>query len=317
MRQPAAPRQLPGRERALHVLRRPERRRARPHVDVRREPAVDHRRPGPDDLGERDHEQRLGVLLRQRPGQRHRGHRAGEGERRGHDRLAPRRHLDEPVGHRLVQPERRVRVHDRHQARLADQRVAIHAAGDAGDLDRVVDHGPPEREALPRLVEQRRERSVHVEVARLDRQVRRLEGSPTLLVDDVEAADHPDEGIEVGGVAGASPAIEVGHEGRPAHRPEHEVAVAEDEVALRVPGVQLEARGGERNELLDLRRINANHPGGRGRRPRDRFVRPPRRIDPALARRAPARRRPGGSSGPRGGLSRPGRRTGAPPAGSC
>ena len=87
-----------------------------PHVHVRGERAVDHRRAGPDDLGQRDAEQRLGVLLGDRPRERDRRHRAGERERRGDDRLAGLGHLDEPVAHRAVEAERRVRVDDRHQA---------------------------------------------------------------------------------------------------------------------------------------------------------------------------------------------------------
>ena len=94
---------------ALHVFGRPERGRARAHVDVRREPAVDHRRTRPDDLGERDHEQRLRVLLGERTRERRGRHRAGEGERGRHDRLTGFSHRDQPVGHRAVQPQRRVR----------------------------------------------------------------------------------------------------------------------------------------------------------------------------------------------------------------
>ena len=119
-----------------------------------------------------------------------------------------------------------------------------------------------EGEALPGLVEQGRERPVHVEVPRLDRQVRRLEGAAALLVDDVEAADDADVGVEVGGVAGAPATIDVGHERRPADRAEDEVPIPEHEAALRVPGVQLEARRGERDERLDLLRIQAD-PAGR------------------------------------------------------
>ena len=113
-RQPVAPGELAAGDRALDRLGRAEGRRSGAHVDVRGERPVDHRRPGPDDLGQGDEEQRLGVLLGERAGQRHRAHRAGERERRRDDRLAVERHLDEPVAHRPVEPERRVRVDDRH-----------------------------------------------------------------------------------------------------------------------------------------------------------------------------------------------------------
>ena len=62
---------------------------------------------------------------------------------------------------------------------------------EAGDLDRVIDRGPPRPDALPRLVEQGGECVVHVEMAGRDRQVGRFERAATLLVDDVERADHP------------------------------------------------------------------------------------------------------------------------------
>ena len=87
-----------------------------------------------------------------------------------------------------------------------------------------------------------REGPVHVQVARLDREVVRLERAAALLVDDVERPDQPDVVDEVGEVARPPAAIEVADEGRPADRPEHEVRAAEDDVALGVPGVELEGR---------------------------------------------------------------------------
>ena len=68
-------------DRRLPVLGRAERRRARLHVDVAGEPAVDERAPGPHDLGEHQPGERLGVLLGERPGERDRRHRPGERER--------------------------------------------------------------------------------------------------------------------------------------------------------------------------------------------------------------------------------------------
>ena len=235
--------------------------RAGAHVHVRGERAVDHRRAGPDDLRERHEEERLGVLLRDRAGERHDAHRAGQGERGGHDRLAVERHLDEAVAHRTVQAQRRVGVDDGHHARLAQQRVAIHAADDAHDVQRVVhDHGP-EAEPLPGLVQFGRERPVHVEMAGLDRQVVGFDRSPTLLVDDVERADEPDVVAEVGEVAGPASAIQVVGEGRTADRREHEVAAAEDDVPLRVPRVERELAGRGRDQRLDVGRVQAHLPG--------------------------------------------------------
>ena len=57
----------------------------------------------------------------------------------------------------------------------AARRRAVDAAGERDDLERVLDDGRPEPEAVPRLVEGRREAGVHVEMAGLDRQVGRLE----------------------------------------------------------------------------------------------------------------------------------------------
>ena len=110
--------------------------------------------------------------------------------------------------------------------------VAGHAAGEARDVERVLDRARAEAEALPGLVELDREGPVHVEVAGLDRQVVRFERAAALLVDDVERADDPDVVDEVGVVAGAPAAVEVGDEGRPADGPEDEVRATEPDGPL-------------------------------------------------------------------------------------
>ena len=92
-----APRELPRRDVGLGILRRAEGRRARAHVDVGGEGAVHDRRAGPDELRQDDAEQRLGVLLRQRAGERHRAHRAHQREWRNRHRLAV-------LGHRRSAP---------------------------------------------------------------------------------------------------------------------------------------------------------------------------------------------------------------------
>ena len=128
-------------------------------------------------------------------------------------------HLHQPVAHRPVEAERRIGVDDGHQRRLAERgRHAVDAADEADDLERVLDRPGAEAQALPGLVELDREGPVHVQVARLDREVVRLERAAALLVDDVERPDHPDVVDEVGEVAGAPAAIEVADEGR-ARRP--------------------------------------------------------------------------------------------------
>ena len=103
----------------------------------------------------------------------------------------------------------------------------------------------PEPEALPGLVELRGERPVHVEVAGLDRQVVGFERAAALLVDDVEGADQPDVVHEVRVVARPPAAVDVADEGRAADGTEDEVGATEDEVPLRVAGMQTEGRGRE------------------------------------------------------------------------
>ena len=92
--------------RRAHVLGRAERRGARQHVDVRREPAVDDGRAGAHDLRERHARERLGVLLGDRAGERDRCHRARQRERGHHDHLVARRELDDALQHRQVEAQR-------------------------------------------------------------------------------------------------------------------------------------------------------------------------------------------------------------------
>ena len=103
-----APRELARGDVGLGVFRRAEGRRAGAHVDVGGEGAVHDRRAGPDELRQHDAEQRLGILLRQRAGQRHRAHRAHQRERRDRHRLAVLGHRHQPLRHRVVEAARRV-----------------------------------------------------------------------------------------------------------------------------------------------------------------------------------------------------------------
>ena len=181
----------------------------------------------------------------------------------------------------------------------------------AATLERVVDRRRAEAEALPGLVELGGEDPVHVEVAGRDRQVGRLERAAALLVDDVERADQADVVEEVGGVAGSPAAVEVADEGRAADGAEDEVGATEDEVPGRVPGVERELRGGQRDERLDLLGIEPDAPG----RPVDACARA-REQRRAPGRRGPPSRSRTGSAARRGGSPRPGRRSGARPAGT-
>ena len=170
----------------------------------------------------------------------------------------------------------------------------------------------PEAQALPRLVQLDGEGPVHVEVAGLDRQVRRLERAPTLLVDDVEGADEPDVVDEVGGVAGAPAAIQVADEGGAADRAEHEVRAAEDDVRARGCG-----RGGVNSDGASA--TSSSTWAGSSRTFRGRPVDDRaggRRTRPAPGRPGPpSRSRTGSAATPRG-SSRPGPPTGSPAAGT-
>ena len=131
--------ELPADDRGFHVFGRAERRRARFHVDVRGEAAIDEWRAGPHDLGHDEAGERLGMLLGEGARKRDRGHRAGEGERgQHHDLIAPR-HLDDPLQHRRIKSQRRRRVDDREQRGLALERLVVDAARDLDHLDRVQD----------------------------------------------------------------------------------------------------------------------------------------------------------------------------------
>jgi len=116
-------------------------------------------------------------------------------------------------------------------------------------------------------------------VAGLDRQVVRLERATTFLVDDVEGADDPHIVDEIGKVAGAPAAIEVADEGWATDGPEDEVRSPEADVALRVPGVQLELGRCGRDQRLDLTGIEPDVPG----QPVDRRPGCPERVERAIA----------------------------------
>ena len=187
-----------------------------------------------------------------------------------------------------------------------DERFAVDAAGDRDHLQRVVHDGRPEPEAMPRLVEVRGQRVVHVEVAGGDRQVGGLERSAAFLVDDVEAADQPHVVDEVGVVAGPPAAVEVRHERRAADRAEHEVVAAEADVPCGIAGVKLEFGRGA------ARRAPGRDPGRVGRgASRRRCPRRRRGTGRSPGRRAPRRRSPRGSGATPDGSSRSRPRSGS------
>ena len=104
--QAVAARQLAADDARLHVFGRAEGRRARFHVDVGGEAAIDDGRALAHELGQGEAGQRLGVLLDQRAGDSHRRHGAGQREGRDADDLIARRHLDDALQHRRVELQR-------------------------------------------------------------------------------------------------------------------------------------------------------------------------------------------------------------------
>ena len=119
-----APGELAAEHRRADVLRRAERRGPGLHVHVAREPAVDDRRPRPDDLREDHAGQRLGVLQCDRPGQRDRRHRSGQREGRHDDHLVAGGELDDALEHREVDAQQG-RVDDGEDRWLALERGLV------------------------------------------------------------------------------------------------------------------------------------------------------------------------------------------------
>ena len=154
-------------------------------------------------------------------------------------------HLDEAVAHRAVQAQRRVRVDDRDERRLADERVPVDAADEHRHLDA---RRRPSSRRCPRQCQVLSSSVANVRYwSRWRVSTGRSVGSSgpaALLVEDVEGPDEPHVVDEVGEVARPPAAVEVAHERRPADRAEDDVRATEEHVALGVPRVQPElARG--------------------------------------------------------------------------
>ncbi len=172
--QAVAPRHLAGAEQADRRLGRAERGRARLHVGVREERAQDHGAAGIDELRQGDARERLGQLLGERRWDRDRRHRAHQQERRDDDRLVGAVVLEHRGQHAVVEAQRRVDVDQRdHGRRLLDRRAP--AEQDLGHADRVGRVRAGRHGAHVGLVRERLQRQHHVEVARVERRVVRLD----------------------------------------------------------------------------------------------------------------------------------------------
>ena len=131
--------------------------------------------PGSDGLGQDHPGQRLGVLLDEGAGEGDRRHRPGERERGDAHDLVVGRELHDPLEHRRIEPERRARVDDREDRRLAVERRGVHAAGDADHLEHVDVALAAEAVAVDRLVHQGQGVEGRVEVADAVVEVDRLD----------------------------------------------------------------------------------------------------------------------------------------------
>ena len=238
-----------------HVLGRPERRRARLHVDVRGEAAVDHRRAGPDGLGQDHACQRFSVLLGQGARQGDRRHRTGQRERRDTDGLVVGGELHDPLEHRGIEPERRARVDDREDRRLAIELLGVDAARDADHLEGVDVALPAEAVGVDRLVHQGQGVERRVEVPDAVVQVDGLDRVAGQEMDRVERLAQAQQVLVVDPVADPPAAVEVGHVGRAADRPEGDPVATQLQVVLGIPGMQGEGRGRGQDQLGDHRRV--------------------------------------------------------------
>ncbi len=248
----------PGQHR-LHVFGRAERRSTRLHVDVRGEATIDHGSPRPNELGQRQARQCLGVLLRQRPGEGDRSHGPGEGEGCHHDDLTGPRHLDDSCGHGRVEPEGRARVDDGEERRLLEEGVLRQSAGDAGDLDPVADAAPAQRIGVEDLVGEDHEVAQAHEVTNIRVDVDGLQRVAAHQVDDVEALGEAQQVPIVGEIARPSTAVEIGAIRRAADGAEIDAVVAEDEVVGGIAGMNPELRRRRGQRALDQAPIHP-HP---------------------------------------------------------
>ena len=258
-RNAVATRQLATDDGRLPVLGRAERRRPRLHVDVAGEAAVDERAARAHDLGQHQADQRLGVLLRQGPGERDRCHRPGERERGDADRLVASRHLDDAVAHRNVERERRVGVDDAEQARLVVELGVGDAAGDPHHLDHVDVALSAQRVHVDHLVGERQQVERRLEMPDRAVDVDRFDGVPAGEVDRVQRLHQPQQVAEVVAVAGATTTVEIGHVGGAGHRAERQMVAADREMVGRVGGVQRELAGCGGDDRGDHLGIEAHH----------------------------------------------------------
>ena len=217
------------------------------HVDVRQKGSVDAGGTRPHQLDQGDAGQGFGGLLGERSSEAHRGHRACHQKRRRDYGLVCRRVLEERAEHAIVVAKRAVDIDEREQrGRLLDLRAA--AKHNRRHLDRVArvflgDHAAHEGHVRPADVG-----VDHVEVARLERQILRLDDGATGAVDLRGGLGHLVEVREV--LDGGTPtaAVEVGDEGRAIDRRVDHMVATDGHGVLGIARLHLEGR----RDLLDL-----------------------------------------------------------------
>ena len=215
-----------------------------------------------------------------------------------HDDLVAGRELDDPLEHRRVEAQRRARVDDREDRRLAVERRVVDAAGDADHLEarRCCAGGRGCRQWIGLSI------SVSGVVDRVAGGGPTCGGRParpgsrdrkwTALSD----LGQPQQVLVVGPVADPPAAVEVGDVRRAADGPERHPVAAELDVVRRVPGVERERRRRGPDQLGDHLRVEpdalrAGLDVGAGRRAGPRARR--RRGSPSRSRTGRAARRRG------------------------
>ncbi|KAB2860643.1 MAG: hypothetical protein F9K43_22520, partial [Bauldia sp.] len=239
-----AARELAADDLRLHVLGRAEGGRAALHVDIGGEAAVGDGRAGLHKLREGDAGERFGILLRQRAGNRHRGHGAREREGRHDDDLAAPAHLHDALQHGGIEAQRGGGVDDRDQRGLGVELPLADAARETGDLDAVPVALAAEGVGVEGLVGEGGEVGEAVEVADRRVEVDGLDGVAARHVDDVEGLRELEEVAEVRLRAGAAALQRIRAIGRASHLGEDEMIAAEDEIVGGIAGIQGE--GGRR-----------------------------------------------------------------------
>ena len=144
--------------------------------------------------------------------------------------------------HRRVEAQRRRRVDDGEQRRLAVEGRVVEAAGEASHLDRVGDPLPAQRVGVDRLVGECQQVPQRVEVADRGVDVDRLDRVAGEEMDRVEHLAEPDQVLVVGPVADSPATIEVRDIRRGRNRPERGPVATDLEVVGGVRGVERELR---------------------------------------------------------------------------